>query len=127
MILGVGIDLVQISRIGEVIARWKGRFLDRIFTPAEQAYCFRHREPSPHFAARFAAKEAMVKALGWNRDDPFSWSEIETVNDASGRPHLQMSGQVRLVADRLGVARVWVSLSHDHDYAVAHVMLTQGE
>ena len=126
MIFGVGIDLVRISRMEAAIGRWGGRLMDRLFTAREQEYCLRYRQPAPHFAARFAAKEATIKALGWPRDAPFGWAEVETINDPSGRPHLSMTGHVRTVATRLGVEQICVSLSHDRDYAIAYVMVTQG-
>jgi len=122
-IVGVGIDLVRISRFEKIAARWKTRFFSRIFTEGEQAYCLRHRNAYPHFAARWAVKEATVKALRWDRSAAFGWQEIETVNDASGLPSVRMTGAIRREADRLGVAQIHVSLSHDPDYAIASVML----
>ena len=122
-IIGVGIDLVNISRFEKIAARWETRLLSRIFTEDEQAYCLRHRNPYPHFAARWAVKEATVKSLRWDRSVAFGWREIETVNDASGRPSVRMTGTIRRQADHLGVSQIHVSLSHDHDYAIASVTL----
>jgi len=122
-IIGVGIDLVNVSRFEKIAARWETRLLSRIFTEDEQTYCLRHRNPYPHFAARWAVKEATVKALRWDRSVAFGWREIETVNDASGRPSVRMTGAIRRQADHLGVSQIHVSLSHDHDYAIASVTL----
>jgi len=122
-IVGVGIDLVRISRFEKIAARWETRLFSRIFTEDEQDYCLRYRSPYPHLAARWAVKEATVKALRWDRSVAFGWREIETVNDASGRPSVRMTGAIRRQADHLGVAQIHVSLSHDHDYAIASVIL----
>ncbi len=121
--IGTGIDLVNLSRFEEIAARWEARFLSRIFTDEEQDYCLKRRYPYPHLAARWAVKEATVKALRLDRSVAFGWREIETVNDASGRPAVRMTGAIRREADHLGVTQIHVSLSHDHDYAIASVTL----
>ena len=121
--IGVGIDLVNISRVEKISARWETRFLSRIFTEDEQDYCRKRRNPHPHLAARWAVKEAAVKALRLDRSVTFNWREIETVNDVSGRPLVRMTGAIRRQADHLGVAQIHVSLSHDRDYAIASVTL----
>src|SRR5688572_5710424 len=93
MILGMGIDIAEASRIQETLERHGERFLQRVFTPAEIAYCRRHRNSAERFAARFAAKEAAMKALGtgWRRG--ISWQDFEISNQASGKPCLQLSGK----------------------------------
>ena len=126
-VIGVGIDLVNISRFEKISTRWEKPFLSRIFTEDEQTYCLQRRNPYPHLAARWAVKEATVKALRLDRSVAFGWREIETVNDASGRPSVRMTGAIRRQADRLGVAQIHVSISHDHDYAIASVTLLSGK
>ncbi len=121
--IGIGIDLVHIPRMEGVAHRWGGRFLQRVFTERERIYCLGHRRPAPHLASRFAVKEAVIKALGLTRDDPFCWREIETLNDASGKPQVCLTGQIGGYADARGVRRVHVSITHDHHYAIAQVVL----
>ncbi len=114
MILGVGIDVVDIARFGETLERTPA-MRTRLFTPAE-----RERSPAS-LAARFAAKEALAKALGAPKG--MGWLDAEVVNDASGDPRLEMRGAVLARADELGVASVHVSLSHDAGIASAVVIL----
>src|SRR5580698_4132825 len=102
MIVGSGIDLAEIGRIRHSIDRYGSRFLDRIYTAAEQAYCLRKRNAAESFAARFAAKEAGAKALGTGISHGVSWLEIEVVRKPSGRPTLRFHGRAAQVAARLG-------------------------
>src|ERR1017187_9416480 len=108
MIVGTGIDLVEIDRIHRSIERYGPRFLNRVFTPAEQAYCLRKRKSAESFAARFAAKEAGAKALGTGISFGVSWLEIEVVREPSGRPTLQFHGRAAEFATRLGVVNTAV-------------------
>ena len=120
MILGVGIDLTQISRMGEVIGRHGGRFEAKVFTEGERADCRVAHEPAQHFTARFAAKEAAVKACPPLRGQ--RWHDVEVVREADGRPRLRLHGEAAEAAARAGVARLHVSLTHDADSAVAVVV-----
>src|ERR1700691_6434959 len=104
MIVGSGIDLVEIGRIQQSMDRYGQRFLDRIFTAAEQAYCLRRRKSAESFAARFAAKEAGAKALGTGISRGVNWLEIEVVREQGGRPKLQFHGRAAQIAAHLGVA-----------------------
>ena len=123
MIVGTGIDLAEIARIEQTIARYGGRFLDRIYTAGEQAYCLRKRTSAESFAARFAAKEAGAKALGTGISRGVTWLEIEVVREPGGRPALLFHGRARQMADRLGVAHTALSLTHTTDLAMASVVL----
>ena len=123
MIVGSGIDLVEIDRIHRSIERYGTRFLNRIYTPAEQAYCLRKRKSAESFAARFAAKEAAAKALGTGISFGVSWLEIEVVREFSGRPTLRFHGRAAQIAWRLGVARAALSLTHTATLAQASVVL----
>ncbi len=123
MIIGIGVDLVKISRIQAITERWGPVFLNRIFTPAEQRYCLRHRFPHRHLAARFAMKEAVLKALGIGIRFGVKWSEIETVNHPNGGPQVIMYGKVRKLADERDVLTVYATITHDDDYAIAQVIL----
>jgi holo-[acyl-carrier protein] synthase len=120
---GIGIDLVPISRMREIIARWDERFLRRVFTDAEIAYCQARRDPIPHFAARFAAKEAALKALGTGLSLGVNWRELEVRRERGQPPSLVLSGRSREISRRRGGRRMLVTLTHDGDYAMAQAML----
>ena len=126
MIIGSGIDLVEIGRIQQSVDRYGSRFLDRVYTRAEQAYCSRKRNSAESFAARFAAKEAGAKALGTGISYGVSWLEIEVVREPSGRPNLQFHGRAAQIAARLGVARAALSITHTDGLAMASVLLENG-
>ncbi len=123
MIVGTGIDLAEVGRIQRSIERYGRKFLDRIFTPAEQAYCLRKRTSAESFAARFAAKEAGAKALGTGISHGVSWLEIEVVREPSGRPTLEFHGRAAQVAARLGVAHKALSITHTAGLSMASVIL----
>jgi len=123
MLVGTGIDLTEIHRIQKSIARFGDRFLDRIYTPREKAYCLRKRNAAESFAARFAAKEAAAKALGTGISYGVTWLEIEVTREPSGRPGLAFHGRAAQLAQRLGVAHAALSLTHTNDLAMASVAL----
>ena len=123
MIVGTGIDLVEIDRIHHAIQRFGPRFLNRVYTSAEQAYCLRKRKSAESFAARFAAKEAGAKALGTGISFGVSWLEFEVVREFSGRPILRFHGRAAQIVARLGVARAALSLTHTGALAQASVVL----
>jgi len=125
MIVGVGLDLVKIDRVRTIADRWKARFLDRLYTPAERRACMKKSSPYASLAGRFAAKEALLKALGTGWADGISWRNIEVLNDRSGRPRATVSGRVKTLMKRAGVTDIHLSLSHDTDYAVAQVVLAK--
>jgi|SRR5580692_218947 holo-[acyl-carrier protein] synthase len=126
MIVGSGIDLVEIARIQQSLERFGQRFLDRVYTAAEQAYCQRKRNAGESFAARFAAKEAGAKALGTGISHGVNWLEIEVVRERGGRPTLRFQGRAAQIAAQLGVARAALSLTHTRDLAMASVVLEDG-
>lgn len=123
MIVGSGIDLAEIKRIQHSIDRYGKRFLDRIYTDSEQAYCLRKRKSAESFAARFAAKEAGSKALGTGMGYGVHWLEIEVVREVSGRPTLQFHGRAAEIAARLGVVHAALSITHTFELAMASVVL----
>lgn len=117
-IIGHGIDLIETRRIAEVIDRHAERFLDRVFTKAEQAYALPARRRVEHLAGRFAAKEAVAKALGTGISG-ISWTDIEVAHRDSGQPEVRLSGAAAALAASRGV-RVWhLSISHTSEYAMA--------
>ena len=123
MIVGTGIDLIEIARIQQSIDRFGSRFLDRIYTPAEQAYCLRKRRSAESFAARFAAKEAGAKALGTGISRGVGWLEIEVVREPGGRPGLRFHGRAAHFAARLGARRAALSITHSTELSMASVVL----
>jgi holo-[acyl-carrier protein] synthase len=123
MIIGSGIDLVEIERIQQSMDRFGQRFLNRIFTPAEQAYCLRKRNAAESLAARFAAKEAGAKALGTGISRGVNWLEIEVVREPGGRPGIQFHGRAAEFASRLGVAHAALSITHTASLSMASVVL----
>jgi holo-[acyl-carrier protein] synthase len=123
MIVSVGIDIIEVYRIRDTIARTP-RFVDRVFTDAEREYCeSRGAAAAQSFAARFAAKEAFLKALktGWR--GKIQWQDIEVVRDAEGVPSLNIRGEARGVLDRLGAPTIHLSMSHTAEHAIATVIL----
>lgn len=120
---GIGVDLVRISRMRDVIARWQERFLQRVFTDQEIAYCRSRRDPVPHFAARFAAKEAGLKALGTGLAMGVSWRELEVRRERGGPPRLVLSGRSRDIGLARGGRSMLLALTHEGDYAFAQAML----
>lgn len=125
MIVGVGVDIVEIERFRGALQRQQDRFLQRIFTQAEQDYCRAHRDPVPHYAARFAAKEALFKALGTGWAKGVSWKDAEVARTSMGAPVLKLHGQAQNLSLSLGTRAAHLSLSHSHDFAVAIVILEQ--
>lgn len=123
-VLGAGIDLVETRRMRETLARWDERFKHRTFLPRECDYCDAKAFPWLHYAARFAVKEAVSKAFGTGIGPHLGLRDIEVVNDGdTGAPSVRLSPKAQTMADRRGVARVLVSLSHTHEYAVAQALL----
>ncbi len=124
MIVGTGVDLIEVERIRRSIERFGSRFLERVYTPAEIAYCQRKRHTAAEsFAARFAAKEAGAKALGTGMGFGVTWREIEVRRKFSGQPLLSFSGRAAEQARALGVSNAALSLTHTATHAMAFVVL----
>lgn len=123
MIVGTGVDLAEVGRIRQSIARYGRRFVERIYTPAEIAYVERKANRFERYAARFAAKEAGMKAIGtgWRRG--VTWQDFEVVNLPSGRPTLKLHGVAADFARRMGVRNISLSLTHTAELGMAHVIL----
>lgn len=126
MILGIGTDLAEVARIRRSIAQYGDRFLNRIYTETERAYASSKANAAERFAARFAAKEAGMKAIGtgWRRG--VTWKDFEVANERSGRPALRLSGVARRIADDMGAKRISISLTHTAEIAFAVVILENG-
>ena len=123
MVIGVGIDMIEISRIAEALRRRGDRFRDRVFTIDEIAYCESVGSKHASYAARFAAKEAAMKALGKGWFDGISWIDIETTRSESGSPGLRLFGGALDRFRELGGKRIHLSLSHSRDLAIAQVVM----
>lgn len=120
MIAGIGTDLIEIQRVADAVQKFEDRFLKRVFTEKERAYC---NKRSASLAARFAAKEALLKSLGTGLRLGMRWQDMEVRNDALGKPHLHCSGKVAEEMAQKGIAQVHLSLSHSRDFALATVVL----
>lgn len=114
-----GIDLVDCSRIDQLLQRHGQRFTNRVFTPAELSYSNRHAKRTERLAGRFAVKEAVMKMLGTGWQNGIAWTDIETINDPLGRPEVHLTGKVAKLAQGLGIVQVSVSITHTRDLAVA--------
>jgi holo-[acyl-carrier protein] synthase len=123
MIVGTGVDLAEVPRIRASIERFGARFIERIYTPAEIAYVERKANRYERYAARFAAKEAGMKAIGTGWRHGVRWQDFEVANLPSGKPTLRLHGVAARVADRLGVRNVSLSLTHTAEMGMAHVIL----
>jgi holo-[acyl-carrier protein] synthase len=126
MIIGIGVDTVEISRFRRFLDAGNSALIERIFTPDEQAYCLKKKEAAASLAARFAAKEAFLKALGTGLRNGISWQEMEVLNQDNGKPDLQLYGTALELLKERGEIRIHLSLSHDGDHAVAMVVLEAG-
>ncbi|MDP6538415.1 MAG: holo-ACP synthase [Planctomycetota bacterium] len=118
-IVSIGTDLVAVDRVSEAIERRGERFLRRVFTDGERAFCEAKARPATHYAGRFAVKEAVMKALGTGWTGGVRWAEIEVVRPGNEAPTLVLHGETARIAEELGIARVWISISHDRDLALA--------
>ncbi len=123
MIIGTGVDIVEIARFRDVMERLKDRFLLRVFTSAEQQFCNGHRDPVPHFAARFAAKEALFKALGTGWAKGVTWLDVEVIRERQDAPTMALHGEAQRLSISMGAQKVHLSLSHSEQWAIAMVIL----
>ncbi len=118
-IIAHGIDLVDFKRIKQMLERHEDRFLDRVFTSAEQAYANSNRNSTQTLAGRFAAKEAVLKLMGTGWRGKIAWTDIEVLNNPSGQPQVAVRGEVEKIAARLGVKQISVSITHTANFAIA--------
>jgi holo-[acyl-carrier protein] synthase len=123
MIIGTGVDIVEIARFRKVVERLKDRFILRVFTAAEQQFCNARRDPIPHFAARFAAKEALFKALGTGWAKGVTWLDVEVLRERQDAPTMTLHGEALRYSETMGAQKVHLSLSHSEQLAVAMVIL----
>jgi holo-[acyl-carrier protein] synthase len=125
-IVAHGIDLVDCPRIEEMVARHGERFVQRIFTAAEQAYAESNKNKIEKLAGRFAAKEAILKLMGTGWRGKIAWTDIEIINNSSGQPEVTLDGEVEKIADKLGIKHISISITHTANFAIASaVALTE--
>ena len=118
-IVAHGIDLVDCPRIEEMIKRHGERFINRVFTSAEQSYADKNKDRIEKYAGRFAAKEAILKLMGTGWRGKIAWTDIEIVNNSSGQPKVTLDGEVKKIADKHGITQVNVSITHTANFAIA--------
>jgi len=126
-IVAHGIDLVDCSRIEEMVERHGERFIGRIFTAAEQAYAESNKNTIEKLAGRFAAKEAILKLMGTGWRGKIAWTDIEIVNNSVGQPEVTLDGEVKKIAGRLGIEHVSVSITHTANFAIASAVALTGK
>jgi len=127
MIAGTGIDIVEISRFKNAKRKWGRNFLSKIFTENEIAYSRKRRFQDQHFAARFAAKEAVMKAFGAKLSSINNWQDIEILNDKSGRPYIRFHRSAKRLKAKEKISDVVLSMSHCKEHAVANAILIRGK
>ncbi len=124
VVIGTGVDLVENERLRVLLDKWGERFKSRVYLTSEQAYCEGKASPWLYYAGRFAVKEAVSKAFGTGIGTELNWLDMEVVKDPnSGAPSIVLSPHGQLLACKQGVVRVLISLSHTHNFAVAHALL----
>ena len=121
MIYGIGTDIVKIERIKNAAEKWGDSFVEKILTTREISYCFGKNDPYPSLAVRFAAKEALIKAIGG--EVPVKMKDIEVLNDSKGRPSIKVSNQLKMFFEEKKIAGCHLSLSHEKEFGVAYVVL----
>ena len=122
MIIGTGVDIIEVARIKRLLEKHSPRFEEKIFTADEILYCRSRAEPGIHFAARFAVKEAVMKCLGTGMDQGIAFREIEVVNEDTGRPAIRMHGKGKELFSRLKIESIHISISHEKNYAIAQAI-----
>ena len=126
-IVGIGTDITECLRIARMIDRHGDVFINRVYTPAEVTYCRSRKQATQHFTGRWAAKEAVLKALGTGWVHGISWRDVEVRNDAGGRPVVAVRGGVKDLVERLGIAKVLVTISHCRTHATATAVAVREE
>jgi holo-[acyl-carrier protein] synthase len=121
-VFGIGIDVVEVDRIERLLGEGGNRFIERVFTPAERDYCDAQARPGLHYAARFAAKEAVAKAFGTGIGEHLAFLDVEVARDARGAPRVNLGGAGMEFAARAGIREVLISLTHARAYAAANAV-----
>lgn len=125
MVLGSGVDIIEVERVKQAVKKWGDSFLKKVFTDKEINYSKKRRFAYQHLAARFATKEAVLKAFGggWTRTLP--WKDVEIINDKNGKPDIRLYREAKKIYDKKHIEKIVVSMSHTKDYAVANAILVK--
>jgi holo-[acyl-carrier protein] synthase len=126
MIVGIGVDIVDVARVEDLLARYQDRFVRRLFTDAEAGYARRSVREAERLAGRFAVKEAVLKALGTGKSQGILWRDVETIRGAMGRPEVKLHGNALKYLKKLNGESIFVSITHDGGKAVAFVIIETG-
>ncbi len=126
MIYGTGVDIVNIKRVQKMIEKWDEKFLSRIFIETEKDYCKKKSNEAVHFAARFAAKEAVAKMFGTGIGK-VKWKDIIVINNKSGKPEIKLRGKAKDLKKELEIEKIFLSISHEKEYAIAQVIAEGGK
>jgi len=121
-VIGIGTDIVECLRIAKMIERHGEMFINRVYTELEIAYCRERKEATQHYAGRWAAKEAVLKAIGTGWVKGISWRDVEVRNDRAGRPSIRFRGGARDKVEQLGIGRMLISISHCRSHATAYAL-----
>jgi holo-[acyl-carrier protein] synthase len=124
MVLGIGIDIIEIPRVERLLEKWGESFLKRVFLPEEIAYCREKKYPAPHYAARIAVKEAVLKSFGEGWTEKIGWKDILVRRSLKGQPRVELIGKGKSLQAEMGVETILVSLSHADSYSVAVAVLS---
>lgn len=123
---GIGVDIVEMARIEDSLGKFGDKFRERVFTENEQTYCEKMKHCARHYAARFAAKEAVAKALGTGFGEHLDWTDVEVQRRENGEPHILLHGKGKATAERFGITQIMISLSHADHYAAANAVAICG-
>jgi holo-[acyl-carrier protein] synthase len=119
-VIGIGTDIIECARIAKMIEKHGELFLNRVYTHNEIAYCSCRKSANQHYAGRWAAKEAVLKALGTGWAQGIQWTDVEVANEIGGRPHIELTGQAKVISQQMGIREVLISISHCRGYAIAY-------
>ncbi len=126
MILGIGIDIIEVQRVEKLLEKWGENFARRVFLPEEIAYCRKKSYPAQHYAARLAVKEAVMKAFGEGWTEKIGWKDIMVKRSQKGQPEIELIGKGKRLKEEKGVESILISLSHAGDYSVAQAIIIKG-
>lgn len=118
-VIGIGTDIVECLRVANMIEKHEDVFIRRVYTPSEIEYCGTRKSATQHYAGRWAAKEAILKAMGTGWSNGIQWTDIEVVNQMGGKPFVQLGGQAKVICESRGIAEILISISHCRNFATA--------
>lgn len=118
-VIGIGTDIIECHRVAQMIEKHEDVFIQRVYTPTEIEYCGCRKAATQHYAGRWAAKEAILKAIGTGWAKGIQWTDIEVVNEMGGKPKVRLGGQAKVICDSRGIHEVLISISHCHAFATA--------